>query len=98
METPGGTPTHTLTTLALTLGDAVDAGWDLARLRTVTIARCPIESGARDVLTDVLIAAHAVLCGIDPDWAGLVQLWSEPALEIAVVLADALVRHVLTSS
>ena len=81
MSTPGGMPTHPLTPLALTIGDALDAGWDLADLRDAVLARCPAESSARDVLTDVVLAAHALLCGLDPAGVGLGLVWSAPTLD-----------------
>ncbi|RYP84234.1 hypothetical protein EKO23_16365 [Nocardioides guangzhouensis] len=98
MSTPGGIPTHTLTPLALAIGDALDAGWDLAHLHDAVLADCPAESSARDVLIDVVLAAHALLVGLDPAWLELCLVWPAPSLDTAVVLATARARHLSSKS
>lgn len=71
------------------LGEVLDAGVD-PRAVPVLIGRserapATLLATDLDVVEDVVLAAGARLAGIDPDVAGLLEVWGEP---LRTVVAD----------
>lgn len=94
MDTSGVALESALQAFAVALAEADDKGVDARVVRLGLETRWLDVTGEAGIVEDVVLAATALLAGVDPDVPGLVELWGTDGVMKAVTWAAGLLPTV----